>query len=68
MAIRNSLGSGGLLGTLGEIARELPLVFPVHPRTRKRLADAGITLDPKLFSLVDPQGYLDFMKLTANAN
>lgn len=58
---------GGLLGTLGEIARELPLVFPVHPRTRKRLADAGITLDPKLFSLVDPQGYLDFMKLTANA-
>ena len=58
---------GNLLGTLGEIAKELPLVFPVHPRTRKRLADSGISLDPSKFHLIDPQGYLDFMKITANA-
>ena len=58
---------GKVLETLTEIAKELPLVFPVHPRTRKRLSDAGITLDSKQFSLIDPQGYLDFMKLTANA-
>lgn len=57
----------GLLATLGEIARELPLVFPVHPRTRKRLSDAGIALEGGKITLVDPQGYLDFMKLTASA-
>ena len=58
---------GKLLDTLSEIAKELPLVFPVHPRTRKRLSDAGIVLDSKRFSLIEPQGYLDFMKLTASA-
>ncbi|HQY60678.1 MAG TPA: UDP-N-acetylglucosamine 2-epimerase (non-hydrolyzing) [Polyangiaceae bacterium] len=56
-----------LLGTLLEIAKDLRLVFPVHPRTRKRLEDAGIQLDPARFLVVDPQGYLDFMKLTASA-
>ena len=35
-----------LLDTLGEIARELPLVFPVHPRTRARLDQAGIKAGP----------------------
>jgi UDP-N-acetylglucosamine 2-epimerase (non-hydrolysing) len=31
-----------LLGVLGEIARETPLVFPLHPRTRQRIEAAGL--------------------------
>jgi UDP-N-acetylglucosamine 2-epimerase (non-hydrolysing) len=46
---------------------QLPLVFPVHPRTRARLAEMGKTLDPARWTVVDPLGYLDFLKLTAMA-
>jgi UDP-N-acetylglucosamine 2-epimerase (non-hydrolysing) len=48
---------------LAEVARELPVVFPVHPRTRKMLDGAaypGVTL-------TDPVGYLDFLSLEADA-
>jgi len=59
-----------ILGVLAEVQRELPVVFPVHPRTRARLADphlaARIARMPNL-RLMDPVGYLDFLKLTANA-
>lgn len=56
-----------ILGTLDEIAKDFPLVFPVHPRTRARLADAGVELDPGRWIVAKPIGYLDFMKLTATA-
>jgi len=56
-----------LLSTLDEIAKELPIVFPIHPRTRAKLADAGQVLDPSRWFVIDPAGYMDFMKLTANA-
>jgi UDP-N-acetylglucosamine 2-epimerase (non-hydrolysing) len=49
---------------LGEVARELPVVFPVHPRTRKMLAGAGS--HPGLI-LTEPLGYLDFLSLEADA-
>ncbi|MBA2539988.1 MAG: UDP-N-acetylglucosamine 2-epimerase (non-hydrolyzing) [Deltaproteobacteria bacterium] len=52
----------GVLDGLG-----LPLVFPVHPRTRKRIADAGLVLDPTRWQLVDPLGYIDFLRLQASA-
>jgi UDP-N-acetylglucosamine 2-epimerase (non-hydrolysing) len=56
-----------LLATLDEIAREQPVLFPVHPRTRARIAAGGITLDPARWRLTDPIGYMDFLKLTASA-
>ena len=58
-----------LLSTLDEIgvAKSLKLVFPVHPRTRQRLKDAGLTPDPSRWTLCDPLGYLDFMRLQASA-
>jgi len=40
----------------------LPVVFPVHPRTRKRLQDFGIAL-PKNLHPVPPQGYFEFLRL-----
>lgn len=53
-----------LVKTLGTVAEECPLVFPVHPRTRQRLA--GIDVPPGL-TLVEPTGYLDFIALEAAA-
>jgi UDP-N-acetylglucosamine 2-epimerase (non-hydrolysing) len=57
----------GLLGALDEIARRLPLAFPVHPRTRTRLEAAGLSLDSARWRVVDPLGYLDFLKLMSQA-
>jgi UDP-GlcNAc3NAcA epimerase len=44
-----------------------PVVFPVHPRTRARLVDAGLTNRLEGVRLVAPLGYLDFLKLARNA-
>jgi UDP-N-acetylglucosamine 2-epimerase (non-hydrolysing) len=54
----------GLLRAFGEVARELPVVLPVHPRTAARLESAGI---PEGLRLVPPAGYLDFIALQASA-
>jgi UDP-N-acetylglucosamine 2-epimerase (non-hydrolysing) len=55
-----------LFAALARIAQRLPLVFPVHPRTRKSLAAIGAETTPGVI-LTEPLGYLDFMKLTAHA-
>jgi UDP-N-acetylglucosamine 2-epimerase (non-hydrolysing) len=56
-----------LLDVLDELARDVKLVFPVHPRTRARLDAMGHRLDPGRWLLTDPFGYLDFLKLMAEA-
>jgi len=48
-----------LLNQLGELNEKI--IFPVHPRTRKMLADSYSV--PKNIQLADPQGYLDFIEL-----
>jgi UDP-N-acetylglucosamine 2-epimerase (non-hydrolysing) len=52
------------------VQRDGPLVFPAHPRTREKLARFGLAQRaaslPNL-RLVDPLGYLDFLKLMAKA-
>lgn len=55
-----------LLGALGKIAADVPLVFPTHPRTAKQLEEFGIELPPGI-RLVDPLGYLDFVGLVDGA-
>ncbi len=58
-----------LLSTIDEVARAhaLRVVFPVHPRTRQRLTDAGLAPDASRWTLCDPQGYFDFLRLQASA-
>jgi UDP-N-acetylglucosamine 2-epimerase (non-hydrolysing) len=51
---------------LGVVATKLPLLFPVHPRTRQRLAQAGIEAPPGV-TLQDPMGYTDFLGLMDGA-
>jgi UDP-N-acetylglucosamine 2-epimerase len=44
-----------------------PVVFPVHPRTRGRLEEAGLMDGLGEVQVVPPLGYLDFLKLTRHA-
>ena len=53
-----------VLDQLSRIASELPVVFPVHPRTRERMENT--TLSPAV-RLLDPLGYLEFLSLQADA-
>ncbi|HET7121220.1 MAG TPA: UDP-N-acetylglucosamine 2-epimerase (non-hydrolyzing) [Solirubrobacterales bacterium] len=66
---RPALVDGPLLGEtvsqLSALAREIPVVFPVHPRTRKMME--GLEPDHPGLSLIDPLGYLDFLSLIADA-
>ena len=57
-----------ILDGLAQVQARLPLVFPVHPRTRKSLEAVQRRLEalPNL-RLVEPQGYLDFLALTSQA-
>jgi UDP-N-acetylglucosamine 2-epimerase (non-hydrolysing) len=60
----------GILLALGVIQKDMPVVFPVHPRTRRRLQRsplAGIVRAMPHLRLVDPLGYLDFLKLMSSA-
>jgi UDP-N-acetylglucosamine 2-epimerase (non-hydrolysing) len=66
----------GILSALSTISRELPVIFPVHPRTRARIEAFGLgrytvpsngDTAAAGVKLYDPFGYLDFLKLTADA-
>jgi UDP-N-acetylglucosamine 2-epimerase (non-hydrolysing) len=56
----------GLLGVLEQLQQDIPIVFPIHPRTRKALNGRYADGVPNL-RLVDPMGYFDFMKLVGSA-
>ncbi len=55
-----------VMGALADLARSLPVVFPVHPRTRAQLPD-DLAHAPGLH-LVDPIGYVDFLALETAAS
>jgi UDP-N-acetylglucosamine 2-epimerase (non-hydrolysing) len=58
----------GIVAALQTIAATMPLVFPVHPRTRQRIADFGLNVaEGAGLHLIEPQGYLDFLQLTQHA-
>jgi UDP-N-acetylglucosamine 2-epimerase (non-hydrolysing) len=58
-----------LAGCLIELQAQLPLVFPVHPRTAARLRDIGLddVLAGAGVRLVEPMPYVRFMSLVAGA-
>ena len=55
----------GILDALRDVAREVPLVFPCHPRTRARLEALPGGSDG--LQLTEPLGYIDFMALVARS-
>src|SRR6266850_118455 len=57
---------GQLLGAIDAVAAEMPVIFPVHPRTQQRLTEGGIHHHPQL-RLIPPVGYLDFLCLMSKS-
>jgi UDP-N-acetylglucosamine 2-epimerase (non-hydrolysing) len=60
---------GSLVTVLTQVAERLPLVFAIHPRTRKKLQEFG--LEPRLLAsgrirAIDPVGYVQFMNLVSH--
>jgi len=53
-----------IVAAFEEVAREIPVVWPMHPRTRHALEDSGrlAALDRRV-QVVDPVGYLDMVQL-----
>jgi len=58
---------GQMLRELSDISAELPVVFPVHPRTCQRLHEAGLNGKRGTLQLVDPLPYLEFLALQRRA-
>ncbi len=59
-----------LLDAFAEIEKELSIVFPIHPRSRKMMHQFGLDKKAskmKNLKLLDPIGYLDFMQLMRRA-
>jgi len=61
---------GRLLDALEVVQAERPVLFPIHPRTRQRLANSSLgrrVAAMKGMRLVDPLGYLEFLRLLSTA-
>ncbi len=61
---------GRILDALEQIQQDLPIVFPIHPRTRRNLAALGLEQRIAALSdlrLIEPVGYLDFLRLLSEA-
>jgi UDP-N-acetylglucosamine 2-epimerase (non-hydrolysing) len=57
-----------IMANLNKLTKRLPVVFPMHPRTRKMLSQFGILPESNsAFHILDPIGYHDSICLTQNA-
>lgn len=58
-----------ILGALEEIGKQMPVLFPIHPRTRKRLDELSLVFRKRLSQIrfTEPLSYLDFLNLVMNA-
>jgi UDP-N-acetylglucosamine 2-epimerase (non-hydrolysing) len=56
-----------IMAALEAASRWLPVLFPVHPRTRKALIEYGLGVKSEALHLIEPLGYLDFLALQSHA-
>ncbi len=56
-----------ILQVLSEISGEIPVIFPIHPRTRQRLSCIPDLSLPSTVHVTDPLSYLDFLAFQSNA-
>ncbi len=63
--VDDSVALKGILESLLDVSRDLAVIFPAHPRTRKRIAD--FELDAKQLRIVDPLSYLEFLAMQSRA-
>lgn len=57
----------GIVEALAVIARQVPVVLPLHPRTRKLLAEQGLAGALGAVKVVDPVSFLDMVRLEQSA-
>ena len=60
-----------IMEALVDISRTVPVIFPIHPRTRQRLGDMSFPDPESAFDnlkFLDPIGYLDFLALQSHAS
>ena len=55
------------MSQLAAVSESLPVVFPVHPRTRAALEALAIDLDLDRLKLLEPVGYVEFLSLVAGS-
>jgi UDP-N-acetylglucosamine 2-epimerase (non-hydrolysing) len=51
-----------MMAILAEISEQIPLLFPIHPRTKNKLQEYNITLAKNIY-LTEPLGYIDFLHI-----
>ena len=59
-----------ILDALRVIQEDIPIIFPLHPRTRRKLREMGLEIDPARTArlrTIEPVGYVDFLQLMAQA-
>ncbi len=56
-----------IMRAFADISRKMPVIFPMHPRTRARLTEFGIDLGDSNITILDPVGYHDSLALTQSA-
>jgi UDP-N-acetylglucosamine 2-epimerase (non-hydrolysing) len=66
--VDDSANLKSILDVLHQTAKERPVVFAMHPRTRKRAEEFGLTLqNGSHLRVIDPVGYIDSLALTRSA-
>ena len=60
---------GAVLAILDRVSAILPIIWPVHPRTRAKIAEFGLEsrISPERIALLPPQGYLEMVGLMKDA-
>ena len=56
-----------MIDLLSGLSKRLPVIFPIHPRTRERMRSAGINANNGTLHLMDPVPYLTFLGLQQKA-
>jgi len=56
-----------ILGALGQVARQMPVVLPLHPRTRERVRTFGLDAALDGIRLMEPMGYTEMLGLQSDA-
>ena len=58
---------GGVLRALAQVARRMPVVLPLHPRTRRNAEAFGLLPELSMLQVIEPLGYTEMLSLTNGA-
>ena len=64
--VDEQLGLTEIISALNEVSGDVPVIFPIHPRTRQKINDYEISVSETV-RVTEPIGYIDFLALQAHA-